>query len=256
MKCWAALSFLAILPSAALAATTEVKGRIFYDALDSKNPSFLFYSLVQENGTHKKVVSTYTDMQGKVLVLEESEFENDRPVRYVYRQEQVKDSGEAKFKNEKMDLVFTEDGKTETETESYDSSLIVAPMIESILQKNWDALMAGDELKVRYLAIERLETIGFKFFKDKERTLNGREVVDILMKPSSIFISALVSPIRISVTKAAPHAIVESSGRTPIRLSEKKPPTSRGDWKAIDARVEYDLPVGPKPAKKKKKSKS
>ena len=113
-------------------------------------------------------------------------------------------------------------------------------MIGPLLRKNWDKIMEGESIKVRYLAIERLETIGFKFFKDRERTLNGREVVDILMKPSSFFIAALVSPIRITVSKAPPHDIVESEGRTPIRWPKREPPTRRGDWKAIDARVEYE----------------
>ncbi len=248
--------FLGIFLAGSALADHEVNGRVFYDALDPKNPSFWFHSVVTENGTKKKVVSTYSDKQNKPLVVEESEFENDRLVAYRYQQLQVSEHGEAKFRGQTMDLSFFEDGKTETDSEEFDSSLIVAPMIGSVLQKNWPTLVAGDDLKVRYLAIERLETIGFKFYKDKERKLHGQDVVDIVMKPSSVFISALVSPVRIAVTKAEPHWIVESNGRTPIRVPEVNPPRSRKDWKAIDARVEYDAPKTLKPGKaKKKKSK-
>ena len=52
-----------------------------------------------------------------------------------------------------------------------------AYLIQPLIQRYWDRLMKGDSIRVRYLAIERLETIGFKFFKDGERTVAGRPAV-------------------------------------------------------------------------------
>jgi len=223
-------------------ATTEVQGRVFYSKLDPKEPSFFFNALVTETGAKRVAVTTYSDKQNKPLAVEESEFDGEKLVRYELKQLQVNEFGNASLKDGKVMMTFTSEKKTETDSETYDPSMIVASMIGELLQKNFGALMAGEQIKVRYLALERLETIGFKFFKDKERTLNGREVVDILMKPSSFFIAALVSPIRITLRKDDPHWIVETDGRTPVRVSEKQPPETRKDWKAIDARVEYDAP--------------
>ncbi len=239
------------IPPKAASPITEVQGRVFYDKLNPKEPSFFFHSTVSESGGIKRAINTYSDKQGKPLIIEESEFAGEKLLHYIYKQNQVTESGVAGFKEGKVVFSFTSEGKTETDSETVDPTMIVGPMIGPLLEKNWTLLMNGEQLKVRYLAIERLETIGFKFFKDKERNLNGREVIDILMKPSSFFISALVSPVRITVTKEAPHWILESDGRTPIRVSEKAVPEKRKDWKAIDARVEYDAPKEiPPPASK------
>lgn len=232
---------LAALPTIALG-DTEIRGHVFTDKIDANKPSFTYVSRISESGGKTKVVNTYADAAGKLVVYEETETQNDRLTGYKYRQHQVNDEGFATFPNDKIEMQFTEEGKTEKDAEDHQPLTIVPAMIEPLLKKNWDMLMKGDSLHVRYLAIERLETIGFKFFKDEERTLRGKAVVDILMKPSSFFIAALVSPIRITMLKDAPHTLIETEGRTPIRLPKVNPPAKRGDWKAIDARVEYDPP--------------
>jgi hypothetical protein len=217
---------------------------VFYEKLDPKDPSFLFQSRITDNGPRRTVVSTYSDKDGKPVIVEETEIEGDRLVAYKYKQDQVNEAGEASFQGDKVNLTFVNsNGKSETDSEDYDPTMTVAPMIQGILQRRWAEIEAGDSIKIRYLAIERLETIGFKFFKNGERVVNGKTLVDIKMKPSSIFIAALVDPIIITVMKDEPHWIVQSDGRTPIRVSAKQPPTNREDWKAIDARVEYDAPV-------------
>ena len=182
---------------------------------------------------------------------------------YTYVQAQVGDHGEVSFANGKIDMTFTEAGKTDHDSDNLEPDTVVAPLVQPFLAKHWDEIAKGDSVKVRYLALERLDTIGFKFFKDGERTYKGQAAVDVLMKPSSFFIAALVTPIRITVQKAAPHWILETEGRLPIRWPQRTPPQSRGDWKAIDARVEYDLPVAapapapssppPRPSRKKVK---
>jgi hypothetical protein len=60
-------------------------------------------------------------------------------------------------------------------------------------------------------------------------------VVDIILKPSSFNIAALAPSIRITVKKEAPHGIVETFGRLPVRIPERDPPLTRKDYKAIDA---------------------
>jgi hypothetical protein len=237
-------SLAAIAPSCVLASQTEVHGRVFYEKQSTDKPTFLFSGkLIEEKDGVTKAVNTYTDMAGKPVMVEETELHGDRITRYVYKQEQTGDSGDATFYSGKIQYTYTEGGKTDKDSESYDPATIVAPMIQPLIVKRWDDLMKGESVFVRYLAIERCETIGFKFFKDGEGTVNGKSVIKIVMKPSSFIIAALVDPIRISVTKDAPHYLVESAGRTPIRWPKHSPPQTRADWRAIDARVEYDAPV-------------
>jgi hypothetical protein len=84
--------------------------------------------------------------------------------------------------------------------------------------------------------------VGFKLFKDGERELKGKPAVDIVMKPSSIFIAAIAPSFRVTVEKSSPHRLLEINGRLPVRMPKVNPPKSRSDWKAIDARIEFDLP--------------
>jgi hypothetical protein len=236
-----AILLFSCLPSHA--ATTETKGRVFYSALSKDSASFLFKSRRIESKGVISIDSTYTDMQGKPLISEEVDLDGDRPLRYSYNQFQVDDFGDAQFVQKKVQMTFKSSGETSKDSEDFDPTTVVAPMVQPLLQKHWDEFMKGDSIHVRYLAIERVETIGFKLFKDEERVYKGKPAVDILMKPSSFIIAALVSPIRITVMKEAPHWILESEGRLAIRWPKRIPPYSRDDWKAIDARVEYDIPV-------------
>lgn len=252
------LALLFLSPTTALAAP-EANGRVFYEELSPARPSFLFRGTEKEAGGRLTATTTYSDLSGKALASEESEIASGRLLRYSYKQLQVSEHGEAEVRDGKLWMSFTDETGTRKGSESDDPRLIVSSMIGPLLRKNWEALMSGDTLHTRYLVVERLETIGFKFFKDGERVFRGRPVVDILMKPSSIFIAMLVKPARLTMLKESPHWLVETEGRTPIRVPKQKPPRKRGDWMAIDARVEYDIPAesaksrGPNPGKSRAK---
>jgi hypothetical protein len=239
----ALFSLLLSLPSQAATFESRVHGRVFYAKLDAEKPSFTYDSVTKDVSGKTTTVSTYYDKSGKPLITEKVETLHDEIQHYEYKQLQVEESGSADLVNGKMQMNFTSRLKNEKDNEDYDPTTVVAPMIGSLLQNKWDVLLKGETVNVRYLSIERLETIGFKFFMQAERTLNGKAVVDFLMKPSSIFIAALVDPIRITVAKDAPHNLVESDGRLAIRVTKKDPPEGRSDWKAIDARVEYEPPI-------------
>lgn len=240
------LGILPLFPSPAGAAV-ESHGRVFYNKLDPAKPSFTFTGRVEEKDGKTVGTSTYFDLQGKKLMEETAEFQDNRLLKYDYKQDQTGDTGYATFEGGKIQMTYTEDGKVDHDSETHDPATVVAPMIQPLIRKRWDEIMKGDSIYVRYLAIERTETIGFKFFKDGERVVRGIPAIEILMKPSSFIIAALVDPIHIAVMKDDPHWILETEGRTPIRMPKREPPRGRSDWKAIDARVEYDVPAPAKP---------
>ena len=239
-------SLLSFLLSCSLAdyarASTEVRGRVFYDALSTKEPSFFLHTVDATKDGRRSVVTVYTDKEGKELIREENTFEGGKLLRSQYRQSQVNERGEVSFKDGKAQFTFTDYKGTENETEDVVPDMILGSMIGDHLITHWDDLLKGESVHVRYMAIERCETIGFKFFKEAERIVDGKTLVDFKMKPSSFIIAAIVDPIRITVTKDAPHYIVEVLGRTPIRWPKVFPPQGRKDWRAIDARIEMDPP--------------
>lgn len=223
-------------------AAKEVRGRVFYEPLSSTEPSFFFKSVETSEGTNKQVISIYSDKDGKELVREENYFKDGELERSVYDQKQVNEKGEVVFREGKAHFTFTDHEGTESDTEDREPNMILGSMIGPHLYKHWNELMKGDSVKVRYMAIERVETIGFKFFKDGERLVGNTPGIDITMKPSSFIIAALVKPVRITVKRDEPRYILEVEGRTPIRWPKEQPPKSRKDWKAIDARIEFDPP--------------
>lgn len=223
-------------------ADTEVRGRVFYEKLSADTPSFFFHSTDTLKDGKRLVVTVYTDKEGKELAREENTLEDGKLLRSFYKQSQVNEQGEVELKDGKARFTFTDADGTETDSEDIVPNMILGSMINEHLFTNWDALMKGESVRVRYLAIERCETIGFKFFKDVEHVVAGKPVVDILMKPSSFIIAAIVDPIRFTITKDLPHRLVTVVGRTPIRWPKNQPPQNRKDWKAIDARIEIDAP--------------
>lgn len=217
----------------------KITGKIIDQKLDPLSPSFFYENIRSVQG--KKTISKtkYTDRSGVVLVEEEAEYENNTVLKYSYKQNQVGEVGYIESKDGKMHFSFSSQGNNETDQEDIEPNMVVADMIGDHIRNNWKALAAGDTIKFRFLLAERLDTIGFKLFTDKETIRNGVPVIDIIMKPSSIIIAALTNPLRFTVEKNEPHRILETFGRLPIRTS-KPNPTKRSDWHAIDAMMELN----------------
>jgi hypothetical protein len=220
-----------------------IRGKVFYDKLDPKEPSFTYECRRTVEGDKVHFVTTYRGKDGSPLAIDESFLKGEQLQKHIYRQNQTDEGGELVVQNAKVDFVYHTDGKTKSDSEDVQADMITSNTVGDLLWRNWDELVKGESVKTRFLLIERTESIGFKFFIDKERELNGKKVVDIIMKPSSFIIAALVRPIRITVMKDEPHWLVETDGRLPIRVSEVQPVKNRSDYHAIDARVELEPPV-------------
>ena len=232
-----------LLPVAVFAqSTTQMLGDIYYPSSKS-SPNFKYEKTTIEtpDGGHRSHIR-YSDLDGKILVEEEFVYQGETPILYRYDQKQVHESGEIKIEQNKVFYSYSKQGKTETDSDSLEPETVFTDMIPTLLQKNWALLQNGDSVKVRLLLVERLETVGFKFFKDKERDYKGIPAVDFTMKPSSFIIAALAPSITITVSKASPHRLLETNGRLPVRVAEVPDPKRRQDWRAIDAKMILSYP--------------
>lgn len=217
-----------------------ITGKITYSKVDPKSPLY-FYESVRKSEGEKTISKTkFTDREGKIVVEEESVYEKGLVLKYSFKQNQVNEFGTIESKDGKMNFTFTSQGKLETDEEDIEPNMIVADMIGDHIRKNWDELAKGETIKFRFLLAERLETIGFKIFVDKEREVRGIPAVDIKMKPSSFIIAALTDPLIFTVEKNSPHRILEAFGRLPVRHPKVPNPSSRSDWRAIDALTELE----------------
>lgn len=231
------LVLFALLGSYAWAGTTQTEtGKIYLRNAPRTKPAYLFKKNVSTNSAWRHVRTEYRSPSGELLVEESYQYENGKLARYVYNQLQMKEGGFINIRDKKVKFEFTKEGKTNSDEEDEPDDIMIADLIGPFIQKNWVALHdKEDTVHTRYLVLERQDTFGFKFFMDGERPCEKNTCVRIMMKPSSIFISALVEPISILVEKNAPHAVKEIDGRLPIRIPEVPNPKSRKDYRALDA---------------------
>jgi hypothetical protein len=104
-------------------------------------------------------------------------------------------------------------------SEAWSNDMLISDMLADFILARWNALMAGNSVRCRYLVVERTETIGFKLLLETQTAVrDGIPVVIIKMEPSSPIISALVDPLHIVVEKNPPHRILQYTGRTTPKL--------------------------------------
>ena len=123
--------------------------------------------------------------------------------------------------------------KTNTETHSKETALVVGPVVIPYLQRHWEALVQGKTVNVRFASVERMETLGFEISKFGEGTFFGREAIQLKMRPSSFIIAAILGNPIIFTMRKDDKNLIAFQGRT--CLKEKK----YGSWRDFDAESVY-----------------
>lgn len=224
----------------AVQAVEVVRGRVFERGSDQKTPLFTYERRVWKEGELTKAQSSYFSADGKLAHREDYTFKANDLLSYDYDQKQVDEHGSAKINGKKISMSFSEDGETKSK-ELEDDGVLIAPLaIGYMLNRNWDKLMNDETIQARFILVERLDTVGFSFKKKKDLMFEGKEAVQIQMKPTSFFISSIVDPIQMIFEKNGEHRLLQSDGRLPVRVPKYNPPKKRGDWKAMDAILKLD----------------
>ncbi len=194
----------------------------------------LFQLELAEQGKPERMTikARFTDTEGKPVVLEESVVESGALKFYKQDHLQLGESGTVEVRDGKVHFQYTRDGKTKTDQEKATDNLIASPNTMDYIRKSWPRLMAGETVDVRFAVPDRLETVGFKFFKTGETAKEGRTIVTIRMKPSSFVIAALIDPLDFQIDKESIR-LVDLKGRTipKLRIGNK--------WKDLDAHIFY-----------------
>jgi len=219
-----------------------IRGKVYAQNSDRKTVLFTYERLLVTYPDRVTVQVRYFYPDGKIAYEENYLIKDKQNISYNYDQKQVGDKDSAVIAGSKLSLSFTEEEKTKT-TETEDKGLLVLPVTISLaIQEHWDSLMSGKDLDTRFVAVERLETIGFTFRKKKEITHEGKEAVVIQMKPSSFIIASIVDPIMMIFEKGGQHRLLETNGRLPLRVSKYGDTKKRSDWKAMDAILALEYP--------------
>lgn len=225
-----ALSLVSLVTSFSVQAE-DLTGTIY--ALGS-NKTKVLYTLVSkssEAGVHK----VFYTPKGDVAIIEDAKFANGEVIEYSIEHKLFPEKGSFSVRDGKVNFTYTKNGKTEIDSEDVRPNLTIGVHLVTLLRKNWDLIMKGGTLETRYAALERKETVGFKFFKIEEKLMPEfglKPVVLVKMKPTSMVISALVDPIIFIYGKDGSR-LLQVSGRTQPKILQD------GKWKDLDADIVY-----------------
>jgi hypothetical protein len=166
----------------------------------------------------------FIGLQGKSVLVQEATYNGEHLIDQHVKQYQTGKAYSVNVGDGHISFhTFDFDGTNETPSKEHDANLIeksestfiTGPVSDSFLRANWKQLMSGDTIHVRFGVLELAETVGFKFWKVGER--GG--LVDIRMKPSSVFIAMAVKSIELMFDPTT-HLMMRYLGRTPLRLSD------------------------------------
>lgn len=228
-----------VLVAVAFALNAEAKlvmtAKIFDE--NSQKQTLLFDFQREMEATEKtlSVTTQFHDPSGALAASEHAEIEKEKPDRvlsYTQEQKQLGAVGSVEVKDGKVYFKYTRDGKTKESSEKAQDNLVVTPTVLAYLQNRWDKIAGGETIKVRLAVLDRLETVGFEYFKEKEVDLDGEKAIVVKMKPSSFIIAALVDPLHFYFSKDGKH-LLEIHGRTLLKRNVS------GKWKDLDAVTVY-----------------
>ena len=216
-------------------------GTIYAMNSDRKHVLYTFRRMITRPENSLKTVREFVDPGGQLAARETAVYEGDNLVSYELEELQIKARGTVKLSRESKQegaIVFKyvsdNYSKTNVGKETLRPDTLINDMIAPFLVAHWDDLMKGKEVKCRYIAAARAETVGFKFAKSSESRLHGKPVVTIKMSPSSLIIAALVDPLYFTMEKNGEHRVLQYDGRT-------TPKSKDGDkWKDLDAVTVFD----------------
>lgn len=214
--------------------TENTKAKIFESESESK---LLFQFSRTETplpSGETEIKGVYLDSDGNEVVSEKLLIKEGEVLNYSMEQKQLEDRGSMEVKEGRIHFSYTKkEGKEKTASEKLEQPFLVGPTLGYHLKKNWAKIMGGEKFKVRWGVFDRLETVGFEFFKEREEKWKERDTVVVKMKPSNWFISTLVKPLLFRMS-ADGQKVLAIEGRTIPKLKKE------GSWKDLDGFTLYE----------------
>lgn len=233
-------------PSAEAAAI--VKGKIYASETAMDAPLFFYENTRSEEAGKALSKTRYSDLEGKALVDEEVDYEAGKLKHYRYTQHQTNEHGTIDIEAGKVKYTYVEEEGRETGEDKWDEAMLLPDMLEARINEHWATIAAGDEMKFRFLILEKQDNFGFKVFKSGELSYQGKPATELTMKASGFFVALAAPAFKIIVEKDAPHRFLKMVGRLPIRIPKRIPPQGRKDLKAMDGVLVLDHEASASPA--------
>lgn len=211
----------------------ERKSRLFHLNEASGEPSFVQETTIETDASGiRNWNSRITDSKGELIMTEKARMTDSEMIYQYVEQLQIKEAYELEVQGQKArfkTFKILDDGKTKVLEENQvklTEPFIMGPLTESFIRKNYDALAIGKTVRTDFGVFEIQKMIRFQFNKVDEK----EKSIVVQMKPNNVFISMLVSPMILEVSKEE-KKVIRYKGRTPLRQRIE------GSWKPWDSEI-------------------
>ncbi|UXR63451.1 hypothetical protein EZJ49_10225 [Bdellovibrio bacteriovorus] len=174
----------------------------------------------------------YRDLDGKMAVTETGRIKGADVQSYEIRQEQTGEVGRFRVENGKIFFEYEGKGRKKSSEEKVSGFVLSTSNFNAFVATNWDQLVQGKALDVRFAVWDRLETVGFTLQKRGEMEKEGEKWMELRMKPTSFVIAALVDPIHLWYSHSDKQLRLMKGRVAPKQMRD-------GKWKDLDAEVIY-----------------
>lgn len=220
----------------------SLTGTIYSSDPENKQVLFKFKREATRSGSRLQVVRQYSYPDGKLAAEERVEYDGNDLVSFELKELQVGADGWARLDRTSAPGTIRFEYATDTRpnsvakksSESLQPDTLVGDMVGPFLARHWDELVTGRDVKCRYIAVARRETVGFTFTKTSETTSGGHPAIVVKMAPTSRIIRAIVDPLFFTIQTESPHHITQYAGRTTPKLKVGS------KWKDLDALTVFD----------------
>lgn len=233
-------AILALLPALSLPAVsapkiTTTSAMVYELGTNREHPLFRYERREFEvDGDKNRIESVFTDLQtNERAFIELVEEQDGHVLSYEWTHFQMGESGKVEVENGTARYRRIRNGSVKTDDEDAPENLVIGPTLIVYLKRHWDELMAGKEIPVRIGVPDRMEDFGFKFKKLKEEQRRSGPVVHVQLKPTSIFVSAVVDPIYFVFSKDG-KKLLSTAGMSLLKVKKD------GKWKDLMAETVFE----------------
>lgn len=250
---WAGLSInLAAAPASASAAPaydyakpTLLTGTLYAIGSDRSKILYTFRRTASRDGDLVHVDRQFLLTNGVVAAEEKVLYKSNRLVSFEMRDFQAKVSGAIHIGpdpdnpgRQKIFISFTHGlNPSMGRAHTLQPDTLIDDTLYPFMTDHWGDLMRGRTVRFHFVSLDWERTFEFGLTKTGEFVQNGRPVVQLTMKPASLFISAFVRPIVFTAQANGSHLILSYVGRTTPRIRKGS------SWKELDAETVFDYPA-------------
>jgi len=207
--------------------TAVYSGAVFPLKGDRSRQVFTYERRVRPEGALQRSTSVTTDA-GRVVLVESATHDGAyRLSEFTEDQFQLGQVGTVRVSGSTVAFRSVGPDGVKEASETDDLPVVVPPTLYGFLYRHWDALLAGETVKLRLAVISRLETVGFELTQVPSQ--DGR--VRIQMRASARLIRLLVDPIYFTFTPAKELRSMEGRFSAKQRVGDA--------WEDLDAYVAY-----------------